>query len=56
MFGRVMDAVWMLKGYMMVSAGLGLVLGIIYRISLGRFGWNGILIRIHGFFTDLSQT
>ncbi len=56
MFGRVMDAVWMLKGYMAVSAGLGLVLGIIYRISLSRFGWNGILIRIHGFFTDLSQT
>lgn len=46
----------MLKGYMMWAAGLGILLGLAYRLSLRYFGWNRVLIRIHGLFTDLSQT
>ena len=55
MFGRVMDAVWMLKGYMAAAAVFSLLLGICYRISLKFCGWNKKWIQIHGFFTDLSQ-
>ncbi len=55
MFGRIIDAVWMLKGYMASAVGLSFLLWLLYRISLRRFRWDGKSIRLHGFFTDLSE-
>lgn len=54
MFGRIVDAIWTLKGYMLAAAVSGLFLGLLYRVSLKRFGWSGKLIKIHGLFTDLT--
>lgn len=49
MFGRIIDAVWMLKGYMASAVGLSFLLWLLYRISLRRFRWDGKSIRLHGF-------
>lgn len=54
MFGRIIDIIWTLRGYMLAAAVSGLILGLLYRLSLKRFGWNGTLIKIHGLFTDLT--
>lgn len=54
MFGRIIETIWTLRGFMALSAGCGLFLGAVYFISLKFFGWNKRLIRIHGLFTDLT--
>lgn len=54
MFGRVAGQILLLKGYMAWAVAGALILGLLYRISLARFGWNKRMMKIHGYFIGLS--
>ncbi len=54
MFGRVIEQMMVLKGYMAAAAASAAVLSVLYRISLIGFGWNKKRIRVHGYFIGLS--
>lgn len=54
MFGRVIEQILALKGYMAVSAALAVGIACVYRISLIGFGWNRKRMKVHGYFIGLS--
>ena len=54
MFGRVAGQILLLKGYMAWAMAGALILGLLYRASLMRFGWNRRLMKLHGYFIGLS--
>ncbi|MDO4268932.1 MAG: hypothetical protein Q4C73_10710 [Eubacteriales bacterium] len=56
MFERVISQIWLLKGYMLAAASGALLLGFLYMASLRWFSWKGPLLKIHGYFLELTIT
>ncbi|MDO4438753.1 MAG: hypothetical protein Q4B86_04825 [Eubacteriales bacterium] len=55
MFGRIAAEILNLKGYMAAVVCSGLLLALLYSMSLRFFRWKGFLIKIHGYFMKLDK-
>lgn len=55
MLGRIIEQLWLLSGYFAQTAAAALLLGGVYLISLRRFRFDGMLIRVHGLFAALTR-
>ncbi|MGI6053736.1 MAG: hypothetical protein ACOYA8_02605 [Clostridium sp.] len=56
MSGRIIEYIWMLRGYMAFAAGFALILGLVYRLSLIGFGWGKRRLKIQGLFIEMNMS